>query len=125
MLNYTGGDDEDYSDNTDDSFIDWSRLKVVLFILLQFGITAIVIDNARVLEQGRVQIKSFIILAKLVTSVGTRLRVIAPAATGPFWEMSQRWRAVGNTVSGLTDRRFEPRISRSRGECDTARPIVR
>ena len=84
MLNYTGGDDEDYSDNTDDSFIDWSRLKVVLFILLQFGITAIVIDNARVLELGRVQIKSFIILAKLVTSVGTRLRVIAPAATGPF-----------------------------------------
>ena len=30
--------------------------------------------------------------------------------------MSQRWRAIGNTVSDLTDPRFEPQTSRSRGE---------
>ena len=40
----------------------------------------------------------------------------------PFEEMSQRWRAVGNTVSDLTGPRFEPQTSRSIAEHVTARP---
>ena len=36
--------------------------------------------------------------------------------TAPFEEMSQLWRAVGNTVFDLTGPRFEPQISRSRDE---------
>ena len=39
--------------------------------------------------------------------------------------MSQRWRAVGNTVSDLTGPRFEPQTSRSREERVTARPTGR
>ena len=39
--------------------------------------------------------------------------------------MSQRWRAVGSTVSDLTGPRFEPQTSRSRDECVTARPTGR
>ena len=42
-----------------------------------------------------------------------------------FEEMSQRWRAVGSTVSDLTGPRFEPQTSRSRDECVTARPTGR
>ena len=38
------------------------------------------------------------------------LRVFAPGSTVPFEEMSQRWRAIGNTVSTLIDLIFEPRI---------------
>ena len=37
-------------------------------------------------------------------------------------EISQRWRAVGNTVSNLTGLWFEPQISRSIDECVTSRP---
>ena len=45
----------------------------------------------------------------------TRLRIIAPEGnTAPFEEMSQRWRAVGNTVSDLIGPRFESQTSRSR-----------
>ena len=44
-----------------------------------------------------------------------------PANIAPFEEMSQWWRAVGNTVSDLTGKRFEPQTSRSRDECVTAR----
>ena len=36
--------------------------------------------------------------------------------------MLLRRRAVGNTVSDLTDLRFEPQTSRSRDECVTAGP---
>ena len=39
--------------------------------------------------------------------------------------MSQRRRAVGNTVSDLTGPRFEPQTSRSRDERVTARPTGR
>ena len=42
--------------------------------------------------------------------------------TAPFQDMLQRWRAVGKTVSDLTDPRFEPPTSRSRDERITARP---
>ena len=57
------------------------------------------------------------------TRYGARLRVIAPGNTDPFGGMStQRWQAVGNTVSNLTGPRFEPQISRSRDERVTARP---
>ena len=45
--------------------------------------------------------------------------------TAPFEEMSQRWRAVGNTVSDLTSPRFEPLTSRSRDERATAQPSGR
>ena len=41
---------------------------------------------------------------------------------GPFEEMSQRWRAVGNTMSNLTGPRFDPQTSRFRDERVTARP---
>ena len=50
---------------------------------------------------------------------------LRPGNTAPFEEMSQRWRAVGNTVSDLTGPRFEPRTSRSRDERVTARPTGR
>ena len=62
------------------------------------------------------------ITSKLVTSLRAHLRVIAPAGnTAPF-EMLQRWQAVGNTVSDLTDPRFESQTSRSRDKRATARP---
>ena len=41
--------------------------------------------------------------------------------TAPFEKMSQRWRAVGNTVSNLTVPKFESQTSRSRDECVPAR----
>ena len=47
---------------------------------------------------------------------------LRPGNTAPFEEMSQRWRAVGNTVSDLTGPRFEPQTSRSRDERVTAWP---
>ena len=50
---------------------------------------------------------------------------LRPGNTAPFEEMSQRWRAVGNTVSDLTGLRFEPQTSRSRDERVTARPTGR
>ena len=83
-------------------------------------------------EQNQVksnQIKSFIILAVICRSVkrvsGAHFRVIAPAGnTAPFEEMSQRWRAVGNTVSDLTGPRFEPLTSRSRDERVTAHQLT-
>ena len=46
-------------------------------------------------------------------------------STASFEEMSQSWRAVGNTVSDLTSPRFEPQISCSRDESVTARPTGR
>ena len=46
---------------------------------------------------------------------GACLCAIAPAGnTAPIEEMSQRWQAVGNTVSKFTGPRFEPQASRSR-----------
>ena len=76
------------------------------------------------INQCAFQIKSFIILAVIRRSVkrvcGAHLRVIAS-----FEEMSQRWRAVGNTVSDLTGLIFEPQTSRSRDESNTARPTGR
>ena len=50
---------------------------------------------------------------------------LRPGNTAPFEEMSQRWRAVGNTVFDLTDPRFEPQTSRSRDERVTTRPTGR
>ena len=49
---------------------------------------------------------------------------LRPDNTGPFKEMSQRWRTVGNTESDLTGPRFEPQTSHSRDERVTARPDV-
>ena len=48
---------------------------------------------------------------------------LRPGNTAPFEKMSQRWRAVGNTVSNLTG--FELQTSRSRDECVTARPTIK
>ena len=45
--------------------------------------------------------------------------------TAPLEEMSQRWRAVDNTVLDLTGLRFEPQTSRSRDERVIARPTGR
>ena len=51
---------------------------------------------------------------------------IAPASnTALFEKLSQRWRAVGNTVSDLIDPKFEPQTSRSKDEPVTARPTGR
>ena len=50
---------------------------------------------------------------------------LRPGNTAPFEEMSQRRRAVGNSVSDLTGPRFEPQTSRSRDERVTARPTAR
>ena len=50
---------------------------------------------------------------------------LRPGNTAPFWQMAQRWRAVGNTESNLNGPRFEPQTSRSRDECVTARPTGR
>ena len=52
-------------------------------------------------------------------------RVIAPGQHSSFRKVSQRWRAVGNTVSDLTGPRFEIRTSRSRDSLATARPSGR
>ena len=41
---------------------------------------------------------------------------LRPGNTALFEEMSQRWRAFGNTVSDLTGPRFESQTSRSRDE---------
>ena len=46
---------------------------------------------------------------------------LRPGHTGPFEEMLQRWRTVGNTVPHLTNPKFEPQTSRSRNERVTAR----
>ena len=59
---------------------------------------------------------------ELAAPISASLR---PGNTAPFEEMSQRWRAVGNTVSDLTGPRFEPQTSRSRDERVTARPTGR
>ena len=48
--------------------------------------------------------------------ISTSLR---PGNTASIEEMSQRWQAVGNTVSNLTGPRFEPR---TRDERVTAQP---
>ena len=56
---------------------------------------------------------------------GTISASLRPGNTAPFEEMSQRWRAVGNTVSDLTGPRFEPQTSRSRDKRVTARPTGR
>ena len=62
-----------------------------------------------------IQIKSNLSLYSLntpkrVTSLrGPISASLRPGNTAPFEEMSQRWRAVGNTVSDLTGPRFEPR----------------
>ena len=47
---------------------------------------------------------------------------LRPGNTAPFKEMSQRWLAVGNTVSDLTGPRFEPWNSRSNDKHITTRP---
>ena len=75
-------------------------------------------------------IKSFILLAVIRRSVqricGAHFRDTAPSGnTTLFEKMSQRWRAVGNTVSDLTSPRFEPQTSRSRHERVTTRSAVR
>ena len=66
------------------------------------------------------QIKPFFysLYAKPPISASLRLGNIAR-----FEEMSQRWRAVGNTVFDLTGPRYEPQTSRSRDERVTARPM--
>ena len=50
---------------------------------------------------------------------------LRPGNTASFEEISQRWRAVGNTVFDLIGPRFESQASRSRDERVTARPLGR
>ena len=63
-----------------------------------------------------VQIKSFIVLAEAEEFWGSISESLRPGNTAAFFEMSQWWRAVGNTLSNLTGSRFEPQTSRSRDE---------
>ena len=81
-------------------------------------------------------IKSFIIrctATKRVTSWARATQLILKCCSGgernelgpgntAHFEMLQRWRAVGNTVSDLTGPRFEPQIFRFKDERVTARP---
>ena len=50
---------------------------------------------------------------------------LRPGSTAPFEEISQRERAVGNTLFDLTGPRFELQTSHSRDERVTARPTDR
>ena len=68
-----------------------------------------------------IKIKSFTVKVVLRQSVlrvfGPHLLVIKPASNiASFKEMSRRWRAVGNTVSDLTEPRFESCSSRFKNE---------
>ena len=56
---------------------------------------------------------------------GPSPRHLRPGNTAPFEEMSQRWRAVGNTMSDLTGPRFEHQTSRSKDKRVTVRPTGR
>ena len=47
---------------------------------------------------------------------------LRPGNTASFEKVSQRWQAVGNTVSDLTGPRFKPQTSRSRDKRVAARP---
>ena len=49
-----------------------------------------------------------------------------PGNTASFKDMSQRWQAIGNTVSELTSLKFEPKTSCSRDDrnnCSTNWPV--
>ena len=59
---------------------------------------------------------------ELAGPISTSLR---PDNTASFEEMSQWWRAVGNTVFDLTVPRLEPQTSRCRDKRVTARPTGR
>ena len=57
---------------------------------------------------------------RLVGPISASLR---PGNIASFEEMSQRWRAVGNSVSNLTCPRFEPQTSLCRDKRVIVRPI--
>ena len=54
-------------------------------------------------------------LPKRVTSGGAHLSGLAPGQHSSE-EMSQRWRAVGDSASDLTSPRFEPKTSRANSD---------
>ena len=56
---------------------------------------------------------------KLTGPISGSLR---PGNKASFEEMSQRWRAVGNTVFDLTEIKIEPQTSRTRNKGVTVRP---
>ena len=65
----------------------------------------------------------FTVLRQSMLRVGrAHSRVIEPVNTVSFEEMSQRWRADGNTVSDLACPRFEPQTSCFKDERVSARP---
>ena len=71
------------------------------------------------------QIKYFNILTEACNEIaGPTSASLCPGSTALYEEMSQRWRAIGNTASDLTDLRFEPQTSRSRDDQLHARPTV-
>ena len=62
---------------------------------------------------------------KRVTSFRGNFRVAGPTGNTALFEvMSQRWRAIDNTVSDLTGVRFEPQTSHSRDESVTAGMVL-
>ena len=74
--------------------------------------------------------KIFPILAILRRSVeqvgGAHLGVFAPAGnTASFKEILEQWRPVSDTMSDLTDTRFEPQTSQIRDVRDAIRPTGR
>ena len=74
---------------------------------------------------GDIILASFIILVVIRRSVlrvcGPLFTSVCPGKTASFEEMSQLWRAIGNTVLDLTGPRFESQTSCSRDERVTAR----
>ena len=82
----------------------------VIFFKLDFEVLSKMLRN-------QIKIKFFIMLAELCQSVqqvcGAHFHVIVPARSiAHFQKISQRWRAVGNTVSNLTGRIFKPQTCR-------------
>ena len=56
---------------------------------------------------------------------GPILASLCPSNIAPFREMSQWWRAIGNTAFHLIGSRFEPQTSHSRDNRITIRPTGR
>ena len=79
-------------------------------------------------DQKPNQIKSYLSLCSLyyaeacIKFAGPISASLRPGNTASFEEMSQRWRAVGNSESNLIGPRFESQTSSSRNERVTAWP---
>ena len=110
------------------SIIFVSSKAIVLFVL-SLSIKALTFYSLLPFLANKLKSKIFhyihCVTPKRVTSCRAHPRVIAPVNTVSLKEMSQRWRAFGNTVSDLTGPRFEPQTSCFRDERVSARSTGR